>query len=34
MYCRDWIWALLLLREWTQAQLAQYNESVENRFKN
>ena len=32
--CRDWVWALLLLREWTQAQPAQYNEFVENEFKN
>ena len=32
--CRGWVWALLLLDEWTQAQLAQYNEFVENAFKN
>ena len=31
---RDWVWAFLLLREWTQAQLAQYDEFVENGFKN
>ena len=27
-------WALLLLDEWIQAQLAQYNEFIENEFKN
>ena len=35
--CRGWVWALLLLDEWTQAQLAQlaqYNEFIENEFKN
>ena len=31
---RDWVWALLLLDEWTQAQLAQYNKFIKNEFKN
>ena len=31
---RDWVWALLLLDEWIQAQLAQYNEFIESVFKN
>ena len=34
IYCTDWVWALLLLDVWTQAQLAQYNKFIENEFKN
>ena len=33
-YCRDWVWTLLLLVEWIQAQLAQYNKFIENGFEN
>ena len=33
-YCRDWVRALLLLSEMSQVQLAQYNEFLENGFKN
>ena len=32
--CKDWVRALLLLDEWTQAQLAQYNKFIENGFTN
>ena len=33
-YCRGWDWAVLLLDEWIPAQLAQYNEFIENGFEN
>ena len=33
-FCRDWVRALLLLEEWTQSQLAQYNKFIESKFKN
>ena len=32
--CRDWVRALLLLDEWSQAQLTKYNKFVENEFNN
>ena len=33
-FCKGWVQALLLLDEWISAQLAQYNEFIDNGFKN